>query len=88
MKCQNCSVKKTVRSEKEFKALLNRLSSIQGQDRGVLSMLENDSYSIYINTQVHAINSALTSFNKVLIHNHIRNNITENNKAENVKEET
>ena len=26
LKCQNCSVKKKVRSEKEFKALLNRLS--------------------------------------------------------------
>ena len=30
-KCQNCSVKKKVRSEKEFKALLNRLSRIEGQ---------------------------------------------------------
>ena len=27
-KCQNCSVKKKVRSEKEFKALLNRLTQV------------------------------------------------------------
>ena len=47
-KCQNCSVKKKVRSEKEFKALLNRLSRIEGQVRGVRSMLENDAYCISI----------------------------------------
>ena len=66
-KCQNCSVKKKVRSEKEFKALLNRLSRIEGQVRGVRSMLENDAYCIDILTQVSAINAALNSFNKVLI---------------------
>ena len=71
-KCQNCSVKKKVRSEKEFKALLNRLSRIEGQVRGVRSMLENDAYCIDILTQVSAINAALNSFNKVLIANHIR----------------
>ena len=52
-KCQNCSVKKKVRSEKEFKALLNRLSRIEGQVRGVRSMLENDAYCIDILTQPH-----------------------------------
>ena len=72
LKCQNCSVKKKVRSEKEFKALLNRLSRIEGQVRGVRSMLENDAYCIDILTQVSAINAALNSFNKVLIANHIR----------------
>ena len=58
LKCQNCSVKKKVRSEKEFKALLNRLSRIEGQVRGVRSMLENDAYCIDILTQVSAINAA------------------------------
>ena len=72
LKCQNCSVKKKVRSEKEFKALLNRLSRIEGQVRGVRSMLENDAYCIDILTQVSAINAALNSFNKILIANHIR----------------
>ena len=66
-KCQNCSVKKKVRSEKEFKALLNRLSRIEGQVRGVRSMLENDAYS----------------FNKVLIANHIRTCVKENIQAGN-----
>ena len=82
LKCQNCSVKK-VRSEKEFKALLNRLSRIEGQVRGVRSMLENDAYCIDILTQVSAINAALNSFNKVLIANHIRTCVKENIQAGN-----
>ena len=82
-KCQNCSVKKKVRSEKEFKALLNRLSRIEGQVRGVRSMLENDAYCIDILTQVSAINAALNSFNKVLIANHIRTCVKENIQAGN-----
>ena len=76
-KCQNCSVKKKVRSEKEFKALLNRLSRIEGQVRGVRSMLENDAYCIDI------LNAALNSFNKVLIANHIRTCVKENIQAGN-----
>ena len=82
-KCQNCSVKKKVRSEKEFKALLNRLSRIEGQVRGVRSMLENDAYCIDILTQVSAINAALNSFNKVLIANHIRTCVKQNIQAGN-----
>ena len=82
-KCQNCSVNKKVRSEKEFKALLNRLSRIEGQVRGVRSMLENDAYCIDILTQVSAINAALNSFNKVLIANHIRTCVKENIQAGN-----
>ena len=70
-------------SEKEFKALLNRLSRIEGQVRGVRSMLENDAYCIDILTQVSAINAALNSFNKVLISNHIRTCVKENIQAGN-----
>ena len=70
-------------SEKEFKALLNRLSRIEGQVRGVRSMLENDAYCIDILTQVSAINAALNSFNKVLIANHIRTCVKENIQAGN-----
>ena len=65
------------KTEKEFKALLNRLSRIEGQVRGVRSMLENDAYCIDILTQVSAINAALNSFNKVLIANHIRTCVAE-----------
>ena len=58
------------RSEKEYKDLLNRLSRIEGQLRGIRRMLENNVYCIDIITQVSAVNSALNSFNKVLLANH------------------
>lgn len=82
-KCLHCGMKTKVRTEKEYRALLNRLSRIEGQVRGVKSMLENDAYCIDILTQVSAINAALNSFNKVLIANHIRTCVRENIRAGN-----
>ena len=72
-----CHHKTKERSDKEYKDLINRLSRIEGQVRGVRSMLENDAYCIDILTQVSAINAALNSFNKVLIANHIRTCVAE-----------
>ena len=40
--------------------------------RGVKGMVENDAYCVDILTQVSAITSALNSFNKVLLANHIK----------------
>ena len=83
-KCQKlqCKEESSFR-KKNLKALLNRLSRIEGQVRGVRSMLENDAYCIDILTQVSAINAALNSFNKVLISNHIRTCVKENIQAGN-----
>ena len=67
-----CCHKKKERDEKEYKDLMNRLSRIEGQVRGVKGMLERDAYCVDILTQVAAINAALNSFNKVLLANHIR----------------
>lgn len=63
---------KKIRDEEEYKLLMNRLSRIEGQVRGIKNMLENDAYCVDIITQVSAVNSALHSFNKVLIENHIK----------------
>ena len=52
--------------------MINRLSRIEGQVRGVKGMVENDAYCVDILTQVSAITSALNSFNKVLLANHIK----------------
>ena len=70
--CPHCSGKRKVREEKEYKDMMNRLKRIEGQVRGVESMLENDAYCIDILTQVSAINSALNSFNKALLANHMK----------------
>lgn len=60
------------RDDKEYKDLMNRLSRIEGQVRGVKGMVENDAYCTDILTQVSAITAALNSFNKILLANHIR----------------
>lgn len=72
-----CSTKKKERSKKEYKDLINRLSRIEGQVRGVKSMIENDAYCVDILTQVSAINAALNSFNKVLLSNHMKSCVAE-----------
>ncbi len=60
------------RDDKEFKKLKNRLNRIEGQVKGVKSMLENDAYCVDILVQVSAINAALNAFNKELLSNHIK----------------
>ena len=72
-----CCCKKTERSEEERRALMNRLSRIEGQVRGVKRMVEEDAYCPDILIQVSAINAALNSFNKVLLANHIRTCVAE-----------
>lgn len=70
--CPMCSSKHKDRDAKEKKDLMNRLKRIEGQVRGVEKMLESDAYCTDILVQVSAISSALNSFNKVLLANHIK----------------
>lgn len=65
------------RNDKEFKDLINRLNRIEGQVRGVKGMVEKEAYCVDILTQVSAIQSALNSFNRVLLSNHIRTCVVE-----------
>ena len=83
---QECCHKTKERSEKEYKDLLNRLSRIEGQVRGVKRMVEQDVYCTDILVQVSAINAALNSFNKVLLAEHLRTCVAEDIRAG--KEET
>ena len=79
---KECSSGKTKeRTEKEYRDLINRLSRIEGQVRGVKRMVEQD-----ILVQVSAINAALNSFNKVLLTEHLRTCVAEDIRAG--KEET
>ena len=74
------------RSEKEYKDLMNRLSRIEGQVRGIKGMLEKDAYCPEILVQVSAVNAALNSFNKVLLSCHIHSCVVED--IRNGKDET
>ena len=71
------SAKKKARSEKEYRDLLNRLSRVEGQIRGIKRMVEADAYCTDILIQVSAANAALNSFNKVLLAEHIRTCVAE-----------
>lgn len=79
-KCCCCNRKKE-RSEQEYKDLINRLSRIEGQIRGIKRMLDEDCYCPDIITQVAAANAALNSFNKVLLTNHIKTCVADDIRA-------
>ena len=81
-----CGGRTKERTEKEYRDLINRLSRIEGQVRGVKRMVEQDVYCTDILVQVSAINAALNSFNKVLLANHLRTCVAEDIRAG--KEET
>ncbi|MDD6195966.1 metal-sensing transcriptional repressor [[Clostridium] aminophilum] len=81
--CPYCSGKHKNRDEKERKDLMNRLKRIEGQVRGVEGMLENNAYCTDILVQVSAITSALNSFNKVLLANHMKTCVADNIRAGN-----
>ena len=84
--CPCCSKRTKTRSEKEYKDLMNRLSRIEGQIRGIKGMMEKDAYCTDIITQVSAVTAALNSFNKVLLSQHIKTCVIEDIKQG--KEET
>ncbi len=75
--CAACSDKTKHRDEKEYKDFLTRLNRIEGQVRGIKKMVEEERYCIDILTQVAAIQSALNSFNKVLLASHIKSCVAE-----------
>lgn len=78
---RECQHKTKERSDKEFKDLIHRLNRIEGQVRGIKHMVEDDAYCTDILIQVSAVNSALNSFNKVLLANHIRTCVADDIRA-------
>ena len=68
--CCGCSQRKKERSPEEYKKLINRLSRIEGQIRGIRSMVENGAYCP--DMQSAAANAALNAFNKELLASHLR----------------
>ena len=68
--CCHCRTKH--RDDKEERDLLNRLSRIEGQIRGIRGMVENDAYCPDILVQSAAVNAAINAFNKELLASHIR----------------
>ena len=63
--------KKKVRDPEEKRKLMNRLSRIEGQIRGLKGMVEKDEYCADILTQAAAANAALNAFSRELLSNHM-----------------
>lgn len=72
MPCEHCLTKKaTVRTDDEKKKLINRLSRLEGQIRGIRQMVENDAYCVDILTQSAAAKQAFNAFNRELLRRHV-----------------
>ena len=67
-----CHERKKHRSEEEYRNLINRLSRVEGQIRGIRGMVEKSAYCPDILAQVSAATAALNAFSKELLSQHIR----------------
>ncbi|MBQ3007071.1 MAG: metal-sensing transcriptional repressor [Clostridia bacterium] len=72
MNSECCCKKTKERSEEEYKSLINRLSRIEGQIRGIKGMVEKNAYCTDILIQSSAVSAAINAFNKELLANHIK----------------
>ena len=79
MEC--CCEKHTVRTEEEKKRLLNRLKRIEGQVRGLQTMVEKDAYCNDILTQSAAVGAAVNSFNREVLSGHIHGGVVRDIRA-------
>lgn len=83
--CPKCAeARHTLRGAEDKKKMINRLSRIEGQIRGLKGMVEEDAYCPDIMLQVSAVTAALNSFNRCLMENHLKNCVTEDLKADRV----
>lgn len=72
-----CECKYKHRDPKEERDLVNRLSRIEGQVRGVKAMVQDERYCTDILMQVSAVQSALNSFSARLLSSHIKSCVVE-----------
>jgi len=76
-----CHIKTKERSPEEYKALINRLSRIEGQVRGIKGMVEKNAYCTDIIMQAAAVGAALDAFNRELLSAHIKSCVAQDIKA-------
>jgi len=69
--CQECKVTK-YRTDEEKKRLLKRLSTLEGQIRGIKQMIDDDRYCNEILIQISAVNNGLKSLGNCLLQNHMK----------------
>jgi len=73
-----CTTKKSAHHSEEFKTeLVKRLNRIEGQVRGIQTMIQGDIYCDDVLTQISAVRSALSSVANKLFEAHTKSCITE-----------
>ena len=80
-KTTECCHKTKDRPDEEIRRLMNRLSRIEGQIRGIRGMVEKDVYCADILVQVAAANSALNAFSRELLSQHVRTCVADDLRA-------
>ncbi len=71
-KCCCNKERQTLRTQEDRRKLLNRLSRLEGQIRGLKGMIERDCYCPDILNQCSAVIAGLNSFSRDLVGAHIR----------------
>lgn len=81
--CGNCAQceRHRERPPEEYKSLMNRLSRVEGQIRGIRAMVEKSAYCPDILMQVAAATAALNAFSRELLASHIRNCVADDIRA-------
>ncbi len=69
--CAFCHSSKE-RDDEERVRLIHRLNRIEGQIRGIRSMVERDAYCVDVLVQVSAATAALNAFTKEILSEHIK----------------
>lgn len=72
-----CDERGTTRSQKLKADLTSRLNKVEGQVRGIKSMIERDVYCDDVINQIIAARSALDAVSKLLLKNHIQGCVVE-----------
>lgn len=76
-----CCHKLKTRTEEEKKRLLNRLSRVEGQIRGIRGMIEKDAYCTDILVQSSAVSAAVNAFERELLASHLRGCVADDIRA-------
>ena len=73
------------RSEEERRPLVQRLNRIEGQIRGLRTMIEEDRYCLDELQQVHAITAALRAVALIIIQQHVTEGLAVAARTENTE---
>ncbi len=81
--CESC-VKSKHRNDLEKKKLKKRLSTIEGQIKGIMQMIDDDRYCNDILIQISAVTNSLKSLGNCVLKSHMESCMVEEIKSGNV----